>query len=369
MRVASLIFLAALVSGCSIGARSQSVTVNVSTLQGVGTLRVLSSNPRYFTDGTGKAVYLTGSHTWPNMRDRGPTDPPPVFDFNGYLDLLQSNGHNFIRLWALDLMKRSTDESAHYYVKHFPWPRSGSGTALDGKPKFDLSKFDQAYFDRLRSRVIASGNRGIYVSIMLFEGWELQASGSAWRWNGHPMHSANNINGINGDPNNDSYGLEIQTFPGLTGVNAIQKAYVQKVIDTVNDLDNVLYEIVNESGNYSTQWQYDFINYIKSYQAAKPKQHPVGMTFQWSDIGFLGSDEELFNSPADWISPGANLTGDGRKVVIADTDHINPRETDPAWVWLCRSHELSCNDTAELSIFNRILFGRTGIRVLDLPTQ
>jgi hypothetical protein len=37
----------------------------------------------------------------------------------------------------------------------------------------------------------------------------------------------------------------------------------------------------------------------------------------------LGSDADLFNSPADWISPVANLVGDGRKVVIADNDHIN----------------------------------------------
>jgi hypothetical protein len=312
------------------------VNLNGNISQTVRTLRVLSSNPRYFTDGSGKPVYLTGSHTWSNMRDRGLTDPPPIFDFNGYLDLLQSNGHNFIRLWAWDLSKTNSlneDDDGIYYVIHFPWPRTGPGTALDGKPKFDLSKLDQAYFDRLRQRVIEARNHGIYVSIMLFEGWALQHSESAWRWNGHPMHAANNINGIDGDPNNDGYGIESQTLPGPTGVNAIQKAYMRKVVDTVNDLDNVLYEIVNESGNYSTKWQYDFIASIRSYQSAKPKQHPIGMTYQWSGIGYSGSDAELFNSPADWISPRANLIGDGRKVVIADTDHINAFERDPAWVW------------------------------------
>src|SRR3972149_2314994 len=74
--------------------------------QAAGPLRVHPSNPRYFTDGTKnadgslKAVYLTGSHTWANLIDRGPSDPPPVFDFDGYLDLLKKHSHNFIRLWG-----------------------------------------------------------------------------------------------------------------------------------------------------------------------------------------------------------------------------------------------------------------------------
>ena len=36
-------------------------------------LRALAANPNYFTDGSGKAVYLTGSHTWNNLQDWGAT--------------------------------------------------------------------------------------------------------------------------------------------------------------------------------------------------------------------------------------------------------------------------------------------------------
>ena len=46
-----------------------------------GPLRVHPQNPRYFTDATGKAVYLTGSHTWSNLVDMGPSDPPPTVRF------------------------------------------------------------------------------------------------------------------------------------------------------------------------------------------------------------------------------------------------------------------------------------------------
>lgn len=62
----------------------------------VGPLRVGSANPRYFTDGNGKATYLTGSHTWNNFQDT----PHPKLDYVGYLRLLGRENHNFMRLWV-----------------------------------------------------------------------------------------------------------------------------------------------------------------------------------------------------------------------------------------------------------------------------
>src|SRR5262245_55206800 len=52
-------------------------------------LRVHPTNPRYFADRSGKAVFLTGSHTWANLQDityDGATSPP-TFDFPAYLTL------------------------------------------------------------------------------------------------------------------------------------------------------------------------------------------------------------------------------------------------------------------------------------------
>jgi len=234
------------------------------------------TNPRYFTDGSGKAIYLTGSHTWNNFKDMGKTDPPPRFDFEGYLDFLKRENHNFIRMWTWELSKYSYDDRLTY-AEPFPWLRTGPGTALDGKPEFDLKQFNQAYFDRLRSRVSAAGKRGIYVSIMLFEGHGLHASQAPWCWDGHPFNVHNNINGINGDPDGDGRGLETQSLK-IPEITALQEAYVRKVIDTVSDLDNVLYEIANESGTYSTEWQCHLIRFIHAYEKGKPKQHPAGMT-------------------------------------------------------------------------------------------
>jgi len=305
--------------------------------KGMGPLRVHAGNGRYFQNSaTGEVVYLTGSHTWANLVDIGPTDPPGKFDFDACLEWMGKLNHNFIRLWTWELATWNTTanrENKIHTCAPQPWVRTGKGKALDGKGKFDLKKFNPEYFERLRTRVAAAQKKGIYVSVMLFEGWGLQFSKGAWE--GHPFHPKNNVNGIDGDTNKDGKGIEIHTL-GNKAVTAIQEAYVRKVIDTVNGFDNVLYEISNENHPPSTQWQYHIIRFIKKYEKKKPQQYPVGMTFQYKG----GKNADLFKSPADWVSPN-NQGGyrdnppaaDGRKVVINDTDHLWGIGGNQAWVW------------------------------------
>lgn len=320
----------------------QGTAVAAGAATDTGPLRVSQVNPRYFADASGKIVCLTGSHTWNNLQDMGEVDPPPAFDFGGYLDFLERHHHNFIRLWRWELVRWNTSANnekksrLHFAAPH-PWARSGSATALDGKPRFDLRTFDESYFTRLRSRVAEANRRGIYVSIMLFEGWGLQFVPEGWKW--HPFNPANNANGIGSDVKADSKGLTIFTLahPDITRV---QEAYVRKVIDTVNDLDNVLYEISNENHPPSTEWQYHFIRFVHDCERTRPKQHPVGMTFQYQG----GANATLLNSPADWISPNPDASGgynyrdnpppaDGRKVILSDTDHLWGVGGDVAWAW------------------------------------
>ena len=305
-----------------------------------GPLRVHPENPRYFTDATGKAIYLTGSHTWNNLVDMGPSDPPPRFDFPAYLEWMVSLNHNFMRMWTWESTTWDTagnspgqrKQKPHTAAPH-PWVRSGPGNALDGKPKFDLTRYDPEYFDRLRTRVSAAGEKGIYVSVMLFEGWGMQFAPGAWK--SHPFHPDNNVNNINGDLNGDGKGLEVHTLENRE-ITVLQEAYLRKVVDMVNDLDNVLYEISNENHPSSTEWQYHMIDFIHKYEKNKPKQHPVGMTFQYRG----GKNTSLFESPAEWVSPNPEggyrddpPAADGRRVVLSDTDHLWGIGGNQAWVW------------------------------------
>ncbi|MBI5684812.1 MAG: hypothetical protein HZC54_07010 [Verrucomicrobia bacterium] len=310
-----------------------------------GSLRVHPQNPRYFTDGSGKAVYLTGAHTWNSLVDMGRSEPPERFDFDAYLDFLQQHDHNFIRLWAWDSTVWRTQANQKlgkvfvHNVAPLPWIRTGPGKAIDGKPKFDLTKFDPAYFERLRTRVGAAGRRGIYVSVMLFEGWGLMHGNrrrslapEGWAWRAHPFHASNNVNGINADTDGDGITGEVHRL-GNKAANEQQAAYIRKVVDTVNDLDNVLYEVINEGGN--KDWDWWVVNTVRDYERAKPKQHPIGITGHGAER--LAS---MSASPADWISPGRNdgygedpPAWDGRKVSLLDTDHIWGCGGTVAWVW------------------------------------
>ena len=123
-----------------------------------------------------------------------------------------------------------------------PWPRTGPGSAKDGRPRFDLSAFDQTYFDRLRERVMAAGRAGIYASVMLFEGFSLHLTATPDNIEGHPFHAANNVNDIA-----ITSIVDYQVLPLDARVEAVEQTYIRKVIDTVHDLPNVLYEVANES--------------------------------------------------------------------------------------------------------------------------
>jgi hypothetical protein len=299
-------------------------------------LRISKSNPRYFADSSGKPVYLTGSHTWASLQDMGLSNPPPEFDFPAYLGFLERHGHNFIRLWRWEFPRwtEKKNERPFYSAPH-PWARTGPGEALDGLPKFNLEKWDEAYFRRLRERSEVAAKQGIYVSIMLFEGWGLRFVPEGAK--AHPFYPANNINHTADELNDSFKGIDLFTL-SRPKVTALQEAYVLKVIDTVNDLDNVLYEIANESDFTTTEWQYHLIRFVKTYESTKPKQHPVGMT----SIGYGVDDlDRLLNSPADWISPNPDhfdyknnppVSG-GTKVIILDTDHLWGVGGDVAWVW------------------------------------
>lgn len=319
-----------------------------------GTLRTCSENPRYFTDDTGKAIYLTGTHTWSVFQDAVTADGKVVspFDYDAYLREMKDRGFNFLRLWNMEnaIGIEKADGNITYT---FPMPYKTVGTRDQGRyPVFDLEDFNDDFFYRLRERVQKAADLEIYVSVMLFEGWSVDSrAGSVWE--GHPFNKENNINHIDGNPGvtegaalsgendkNPFYPQEHILVHTLAApkITYIQKQYVKKILETLNDLDNVMYEIANEALRWSRSWQYEMIRFIHEEEKRMPKQHPV-----WMSHVVPAQNESLWISAAEAVSPGVESTaddycvcppaGDGSKIIIADTDHLGGIWGTFQWAW------------------------------------
>jgi hypothetical protein len=284
-------------------------------------LKALSTNPNYFTDGTGKAIYLTGSHTWNTFQDWGTDDAIQPLDFNAFVKMLVDHHHNFTLVWTTELptfhnLPTTSTSPPDFSVTPFPWQRTGPGNASDGKPKFDLTKFNQAYFDRLRNRVQQLSKAGIYAGVYLFSAeWILRFR---FPGDGYPFTGSNNINGID-----DGGAMKSVTMTAPNEITAIQDVYVKKLISELNDLPNVLWIVSQEAPRDSRWWNSHLIAFARSFEAGKPLHHPIGYGVPDD------KDSVIINSDADWIAPGTRISptqtiGTGypaRKVNINDSDH------------------------------------------------
>ncbi len=307
--------------------------VKMSQGSTAGPLRIDPGNPRYFSDGAGSVVYLVGAHTWTNLQDMVPSKNVPAFDYTGYMEFLRRYHLNFIRLWR--------QEEALW--EPLPYTRTGPGLALDGGPKFDLSRLNPVFFDRLSARVREAGARGIYVGVMLFQGWGIERKDPARLedpWPYHPFHRANNINDVDGDPDGNGDGSETHSLSDVR-VTEWQERFVRRVVDVLNPYDNVIYEIANESTPASVPWQEHLVRLIHDYERTKPKQHPVLFSAPWRN-----NEEDLWISKAETVSPTVPSPdvseysyrddpprNEGRKVIINDTDHLWGIGGNRGWVW------------------------------------
>jgi hypothetical protein len=332
-------------------------------------LRVHPQNPLFFDDDSGKAVYLAGHQIFVDLQDNSFNKTliyknRRILDWNEYLDFVTAHNFNYIRNWIIWSTGSGSMAPVNKAIaRPIPYKRvQGHGKANDSGDKFDLEQFDETFFCRMRSRCEDLQKRGVYVSIMLFEVYgflEGEACGNPRQtlWDGNVFNRANNVNGIDTDYNNDGKGIEF-FYTQDKRVLDLQKRYVRKVIETVGDLDNVLYEIANEL--YSPQWQYDMIEFIKQYELSRPKQHlilmsPGGRT-QAGDWKLM-EPELVTKSPADCFAvagswnagaygkrnPPANDAG---KPGIVDMDHVFPGSTDVGYVWsaLTRGYHFSLYD-------------------------
>lgn len=116
-----------------------------------------------------------------------------------------------------------------------PWARSDQEGYFNGGNKFVLDRWDDAYFHRLKDFCAKADEKGVIVEIVLFT-----ALYSPELWLYSPLNPVNNINGTEDIPYNEFHLLIHRKL-----INR-QLSMVAKIVEEVNEFDNVYFEICNE---------------------------------------------------------------------------------------------------------------------------
>jgi hypothetical protein len=244
-------------------------------------LRLHPENPHYFLF-RGKPTVLVGS------TEHYGSVINPDFDYVTYLDTIQKAGLNLTRtvnglmfeavdaeLWRGGHQNPLAPRPGRYLG---PWARSDQPGYFAGGNKFDLTRWDEAYFKRLRDFVRAAHARGIIVEFNAF--YSMYAEGpknGCWVLN--PLNERNNINAVGKIPWN-----RYCTMDDLTVVS-YQAELLRRTLRELNEFDNVYYEIVDEpyfSGATTAEtaaWQDYLIDVFVETERSLPQRHLIAWNY------------------------------------------------------------------------------------------
>ncbi len=224
------------------------------------------ANPHYFSFRGKPTVLITSGEHYGAVLNLD-------FDYRRYLDSLKKDGLNLTRTFSgvyreiignFNIKNNTLAPKTERYIG--PWPRTNVPGARDGLAKFELTKFDEAYFKRLKDFIGQAGRRGIVVELVLFCPFYEDSM-----WNVDPMNVKNNVNGIGNIPRTDVYTLK---YPDLV---AVHDALVRSIIRELRDFDNLYYEICNEPyfGGVTLDWQHHVADTIVDAEKVFPAKHLI----------------------------------------------------------------------------------------------
>jgi hypothetical protein len=230
-------------------------------------IRLHPDNPHYFLWRRRPTVLITSGEHYGAVINLD-------FDYRRYLDTLAAGGLNYTRVFsgayvepqgAFHIARNTLAPSAGQFLA--PWSRSGEPGYTNGGNTFDLSRWDEAYFGRLKDFVGYAARRNVVVEVSLFCPMYEEA-----QWALSPMNAANNINGVGSVPRTDVYTLDRHG-----GLLAVQEALTRKLVTELNAFDNVFFEISNEPyfGGVTLAWQHHIADVIAETEQSLPARHLI----------------------------------------------------------------------------------------------
>ena len=229
-------------------------------------LALISANPHYFLLRGKPTVLVTSGEHYGSVINAD-------FDYARYLDELARNHLNLTRIWvgpyrevagSFKIANNTLAPQPNSFLP--PWPRSNVPGAVDGGNRFDLSRWNPAYFARLRDFIGQASRRGVVVEVNLFCPYYEEAM-----WKVSPLNAANNINGVGNMPRTE---VLTMMHPDLL---AIEDAMVRKIVTELNGFDNLYYEICNEPyfGGVTLEWQRHVSGLIRATEGGLDNRHLI----------------------------------------------------------------------------------------------
>jgi len=196
------------------------------------------------------------------------------FNYVAYLDTLAADGLNLTRTFTgayvepigtFNIARNTLAPEKGKFI--CPWPRSATPGYPNGGHKFDLSKWEQTYFKRLKDFMEQASKRGIVVELNLFTPFYEENI-----WALSPQKASNNINGVG-----DVARTNVYTLNANGGLLAVHDAMVRKLVNELKDFDNLYYEICNEPyfGGVMTDWQRHIADTIVETEKPFPHHHLI----------------------------------------------------------------------------------------------
>lgn len=167
------------------------------------------------------------------------------FDQLAYLDALAARGFNAVMLWSyIGITEPVADARIGYPAPAlWPWERNGE--------RFDLHRFNDAYFARLRGLIDAAGARGLVVILTIHDGW------TKTRFAGHPFNAA-----LGGPLTDRRQYVELGETAGELGERVdptwdrrhrhqfATERFTARLVEATGDAPNLVYELFNEGEWY-----------------------------------------------------------------------------------------------------------------------
>jgi hypothetical protein len=226
-------------------------------------------NPHYFLFRGKAAVLITSGEHYGAVLNRD-------FDYVKYQGELRRHGLNLTRTFtgvycedskSFNITRNTLAPASGKLL--CPWARSETPGYAGGGNKFDLTKWDGAYFGRLKDFLTQASRRGIVVELNLFCPFY---EDSMWKLS--PMNAANNVNGAGKLARTSVYDRKKNGR-----LQAFQEALVRKLVAELNGFDNLYFEVCNEPyfGGVTDDWQRRIIDVIVEAEKPLPNKHLVSL--------------------------------------------------------------------------------------------